>query len=108
MIDRARTLDAPVDFAVGDVTRLAPGPRRGRGGRQRGAPVGARHPALLRRWAGELPPGGWLAFQVPGNFAGPSHRALREVAADRRWAATVRPLLREAPVDDPTGYADRC
>lgn len=38
------------------------------------------HPELLIRWAGELPPGAWLAFQVPGNFDAPSHRALREVA----------------------------
>jgi len=38
------------------------------------------HVELLTRWAGELPSGAWLAFQVPGNFDAPSHRAVREVA----------------------------
>jgi trans-aconitate 2-methyltransferase len=41
---------------------------------------------------------------VPGNFGAPSHRALREVAAEPRFA-DVAPLLRAEPVDDPTGYA---
>ncbi len=47
------------------------------------------HLALLGRWPGLLAPGGWLAFQVPGNFDQPSHEILRELASSRRW----RPLL---------------
>src|SRR4051794_26456595 len=31
------------------------------------------HRALLSQWAAHLPSGGWLAFQVPGNFDSPSH-----------------------------------
>jgi trans-aconitate 2-methyltransferase len=27
-------------------------------------------------------PGGWFAFAVPGNFAEPTHRLLRDLAAD--------------------------
>ncbi|MEV1147631.1 methyltransferase domain-containing protein, partial [Micromonospora sp. NPDC049799] len=63
------------------------------------------HRRLLTRWAAELPAGAWLAVQVPGNFDAPSHRALREVAARPAWRDTLAPLLREAPVDDPVGYA---
>jgi trans-aconitate 2-methyltransferase len=50
----------------------------------------------------ELPAGAWLAMQVPGNFDAPSHRLLRRSAA--RYGARRR--AREAPVDDPAGYAD--
>ncbi|MFR9775259.1 trans-aconitate 2-methyltransferase [Micromonospora sp. MS34] len=105
MVDRATALAAPVDFAVGDVRSWHPA-----------ADVDVLvsnavlqwvpgHQALLSRWAAELPPGAWLAFQVPGNFAAPSHRALREVAGRDRWRGTLAPLLREAPVDDPVDYA---
>jgi trans-aconitate 2-methyltransferase len=59
------------------------------------------HRELLTRWTAELPAGAWLAMQVPGNFAEPSHRLLRQVA-ERYGAAHV---LREAPVDDAAGYA---
>jgi trans-aconitate 2-methyltransferase len=63
------------------------------------------HDRLLTRWARQLPPGAWLAVQVPGNFDAPSHRALREVAAEPPYAATVAPQLRAVPVDDAVGYA---
>ena len=43
------------------------------------------HDALLRRWAAELPPGGWLALQVPANFDAPSHVLMRELAASPAW-----------------------
>jgi len=42
-------------------------------------------PALLDR----LAPGGSLAVQVPDNLDEPSHRLMREVAADPRWAARI-------------------
>lgn len=61
------------------------------------------HDRLLTRWAGKLAPGGWLAVQVPGNFAAPSHTLLRACAA--RWADRLPGVtLREAPVLDPAGY----
>jgi trans-aconitate 2-methyltransferase len=44
------------------------------------------HLDLLEGFARWLRPGGWLAFQVPGNFGSPSHTLLREMAADRRFA----------------------
>ncbi len=38
------------------------------------------HAALFPRLAGLLPPGGWLAVQMPGQEGAASHRLLREVA----------------------------
>ena len=43
------------------------------------------HDALAARWLSLLAPGGWLAFQVPGNFGSPSHTAIRELLAEPRW-----------------------
>jgi trans-aconitate 2-methyltransferase len=50
-----------------------------------------RHRDLLPSLISSLTPDGWLAFQVPGNFDEPSHRLLRELSADPRYA----PLLTE-------------
>src|SRR5256886_14789274 len=47
------------------------------------------HPALLTRWAGELPAGAWLAMQVPGNFSAPSHAAVRALAASDSWRSRL-------------------
>lgn len=60
------------------------------------------HEEVLRTLAASLGQGGWLALQVPGNFAAPSHELLRTVAA--RWRPELR--LRSAPVLDPVGYAE--
>jgi trans-aconitate 2-methyltransferase len=107
MIDKARSLGAPVDFAVGDVHDWRPEP---------GVDVVVcnavlqwvpGHDDLLTRWARELAPGAWLAFQVPGNFGAPSHRALRAVAAEAPFAATVGHLVRAEPVHDAVTYTER-
>ncbi|HTP15354.1 MAG TPA: trans-aconitate 2-methyltransferase [Streptosporangiaceae bacterium] len=64
------------------------------------------HRQLLTRWSAMLAGGGWLAFQVPGNFGQPGHAILRELAASDRW----RPLLAGAELNrqyaDPAEYAD--
>ncbi|SDD98906.1 methyltransferase domain-containing protein [Nocardioides lianchengensis] len=39
------------------------------------------HLELLPRLVGAVRPGGWLAFQVPGNFGEPSHTLRTELAA---------------------------
>ncbi len=44
------------------------------------------HAALIPRLLGFLAPGGVLAVQVPDNRDEPSHRMMREVAADGAWA----------------------
>ena len=66
------------------------------------------HETVLATIAAELPPGGWLAIQVPGNFGAPSHRIIREVVAEDRWAAALGPgfALRHDPVLTPAEYGD--
>jgi trans-aconitate 2-methyltransferase len=54
------------------------------------------HAELLRRWADELNPGGWLAFQVPDNFTAPSHALMRELAESPEWSAKLSGVLRHA------------
>ena len=45
------------------------------------------HLDLLPRLVGHVAPGGWLAFQVPGNFEEPSHTIRRDQAAEEPYAA---------------------
>ena len=47
------------------------------------------HLGLLPRWVSWLSRGGWLAFQIPGNFDQPPHTAIRDMADSPRW----RPLI---------------
>lgn len=64
------------------------------------------HQELLWRWAGALPPGGWLAMQVPGNFSAPSHQLMRSIAASAPWRAKLHDVLRhEDAVGTPSAYA---
>lgn len=44
------------------------------------------HRELLPRLVEALAPGGWLAFQVPGNQTAPSHTLLHELGQDPRFA----------------------
>jgi trans-aconitate 2-methyltransferase len=64
------------------------------------------HEELLPGLIAALAPGGWLAFQVPGNFDQPSHVILRELAASDRWRGKLSgaPLNRQTA--DPARYAD--
>jgi trans-aconitate 2-methyltransferase len=66
------------------------------------------HPALLARWVATLPVGGWLAFQVPGNFGSPSHTLLAGLIGSPRWAERLAGLPPErAGVLEPADYLDR-
>ena len=47
------------------------------------------HHTLLPRLYGLLAPGGVMAIQMPHNLAEPSHRAMRDVAADGPWSPLV-------------------
>ena len=47
------------------------------------------HRTLLPRLYGLLAPGGVLAIQMPDNLDEPSHRAMRDVAADGPWRSLV-------------------
>jgi trans-aconitate 2-methyltransferase len=64
------------------------------------------HDALLLRWAEQLNPGGWLAFQVPANFGAPSHRLMRQLADSPRWRRQLKGVLRDAPVAQPSQYLE--
>lgn len=54
------------------------------------------HLDLLPQLVEQVAPGGWFAFQVPGNFAEPSHVLLHELAADERFARHVEGVARPA------------
>lgn len=67
------------------------------------------HPTLLRQWIAALPSGAWFAMQVPGNFDAPSHRAIRELAAEPHWHQRLDGLTKrysDVPVLDPIEYAE--
>ncbi|HEV2309556.1 MAG TPA: trans-aconitate 2-methyltransferase [Acidimicrobiia bacterium] len=90
MVERAAALTTPrVRFTVDDATTWQPA-----------EPVDVlianallhwipAHDQLAVRWLGFLAPGGWLAFQVPGNFTSPSHLAIGEVLDRARWRAVL-------------------
>ena len=64
------------------------------------------HRQLVVRWAQQLAAGSWLAFQVPGNFDAPSHRAVRSLAESARWRKALHDIVfRDDQVDDPVSYA---
>ena len=60
------------------------------------------HRQLLPALVDGLRPGGWFAFQVPGNFDEPSHRLLHELLADPRFAAAQSTVVRRPVVDAAT------
>jgi trans-aconitate 2-methyltransferase len=66
------------------------------------------HAELLRKWAGQLPSGAWLAMQVPGNFDAPSHVLIRELATSPAWRHDLADVaLREQDaVGRPREYAE--
>ncbi|MCK2241011.1 MULTISPECIES: trans-aconitate 2-methyltransferase [unclassified Crossiella] len=55
------------------------------------------HLDLLPAWLDRLPAGAWFAFQVPGNFAEPSHTIPRGIAESPAWRDTLGGTFR--PVD---------
>ena len=64
------------------------------------------HRELLPSLVESLAPGGWFAFQVPGNFDEPSHRLLHELAADPRFAEATRQVERPSASAAATYLAD--
>jgi trans-aconitate 2-methyltransferase len=105
MIERAPR-DSGVEFSVGDATAVG----------ATGVDVLVSnamlqwvpdHGPLLTRWADELSDGGWLAFQVPSNFAAPSHHLMRQLAQSARWRASLDGVLRGTEsVAAPAEYVD--
>ncbi|HEU4810909.1 MAG TPA: trans-aconitate 2-methyltransferase [Nocardioides sp.] len=63
------------------------------------------HLDLLPALASRVRPGGWLAFQVPGNFDEPSHTIRRDLADEAPYAAHTRDLATPASHDPGTYLA---
>lgn len=96
---KERALPARLEFVEADIRSYAPD-----------APIDVlvsnaalhwvpEHLELLPRLAGWLAPGGWLAFQVPANFAEPSHAELAALAGSERWCDRLGGLERPASHD---------
>ena len=65
------------------------------------------HLQQLPRLLDFVRPGGWLAFQVPGNFADRTHTAMARVATSPRWAARFGNADRARPsVQPPATYLE--
>jgi trans-aconitate 2-methyltransferase len=64
------------------------------------------HQRLLQDWAELLAPGGWLAFQLPGNFEQASHAIIRELAQSPRWRAPLADAELNRQAGDPAGYLE--
>jgi trans-aconitate 2-methyltransferase len=64
------------------------------------------HLDVVSRWPDMLAPGGWLAFQLPGNFGQPSHTVLRDLAASARWRGQLAGVQLNRQARDPAEYLD--
>lgn len=64
------------------------------------------HDGLLLRWADGLAAGGWLAFQLPGNFDSPSHVVVKELASSPRWRGLAGGAVLNRQAGDPGHYVE--
>ena len=64
------------------------------------------HMDVVRRWPGLLAPGGWLAFQLPGNFDQPTHAILLDLVRSDRWAPLLADVALNRQAADPADYLD--
>jgi len=62
---------------------------------------------LLPGLVDAVAPGGWLAFQVPGNFGAPSHTILTELRGSPRWRDRLGHDPQRGGVHEPAEYLDR-
>jgi trans-aconitate 2-methyltransferase len=91
MIEKARAVDPAVAFEVADlrtwVAEAQPVDVLVSNATLQWVPG---HLDLLPALVSRVMPGGWLAFQVPGNFDEPSHVIRTELAAEAPYADHVR------------------
>jgi trans-aconitate 2-methyltransferase len=64
------------------------------------------HDGLVLSWADSLGPGGWLAFQLPGNFDSPSHVIVKELAHSPRWRGLLAAAELNRQAGEPVHYAE--
>lgn len=62
------------------------------------------HDTLFPRMMSFVAPGGYLAVQMPRNWAAPSHSIITETVQQGPWRGTLEPLLRPAPSHAPDVY----
>jgi trans-aconitate 2-methyltransferase len=63
------------------------------------------HAELLPGLIETLAPGGWLAFQVPGNLDQPIHAIVRDLAGSRPWRSRLAGVALNRQAGDPADYA---
>lgn len=106
MVARAREGDSWVDYRLADLREWITGDEQ--------ADVVVSNAALqwvpghldlLPRLVERVAPGGWLAFQVPGNFDQPSHTLRDQLAAESSYADHVGDVVRPDAHDAAT-YLD--
>jgi len=56
------------------------------------------HRELLTSWLENMKVGSYVAIQMPGNFASPSHALMREVAESPKWVHKLGGVLRGGTV----------
>ncbi|MGP3989486.1 trans-aconitate 2-methyltransferase [Streptomyces sp. 3N207] len=97
-----------LDFAHADLARWRPDPAENFGLLFSNAALHwvPGHQHAFPDWIAALPSGGTLAFQVPGNFAAPSHTLLAELRDSPRWRDRLGAPSRTASVLTPAEYAD--
>lgn len=64
------------------------------------------HQGLFAHLFAQVRVGGFLAVQMPRNFAAPSHITINALAEDPRWQAQLAPLIKPAPTQPPGFYYD--
>jgi len=64
------------------------------------------HLEVVRQWPGLLAPGGWLAFQLPGNFDQPTHAILLDLVRSERWAPLLGGVVLNRQARSPVEYLD--
>ncbi|WP_191564982.1 methyltransferase domain-containing protein [Janibacter melonis] len=62
------------------------------------------HLRVVEGWADALAPDGWLALQVPGNFASPTHAIMREMAVAHPRAAELEAATKRFGAGEPSTY----
>ena len=62
------------------------------------------HEVLIPALLAAVKSGGWLAIQMPHNFAAPSHTCIIDAIEQGPWRARLEPYLRRRPVAEPQRY----
>jgi trans-aconitate 2-methyltransferase len=101
MLARARVREAQVTWVQGDIAAFAPPEPPGLIFTNAALQWVDGHEALVPRLAAALAPGGVFACQVPLTYDGPTHRLMRETAAEGPWAARLAAVQGLRPVAPP-------